>query len=49
VSLASFTKHLKRIRVRRKSNQATRATKQTQITLSQVLDLILELGENLML
>jgi hypothetical protein len=54
VSLASFTKHLKRLKWEEESNQATRATKETQITLSQVtkrfwsLDLFLEHGEDLM-
>jgi hypothetical protein len=55
MSLASFTKELERLEWEEESNQATRATKETQITLSQVtknfwsLDLILELGEDLML
>jgi hypothetical protein len=55
VSLACFTKHLRSLEWEEESNQATRATKQTQITLSQVnkhfwsLDFILELGEDLML
>jgi hypothetical protein len=55
MSLASFTKHLERLEWEEESNQETIATKETQITLSQVtkhfwsLDLILELGEDLML
>jgi hypothetical protein len=36
VSLANFTKHLKSLEIDEESNQATRATKETQITLSQV-------------
>jgi hypothetical protein len=55
VFLACFTKHLESLEWEEESNQATRATKETQITLSQVtkhfcsLNLILELGEDLML
>jgi hypothetical protein len=36
VSLACFTKHLERLDGEEESNQATRATNETQITLSQV-------------
>jgi hypothetical protein len=36
VSLARFTKHLKRLELEEESNQATRAIKETQTTLSQV-------------
>jgi hypothetical protein len=36
VSLACFTKHLRSLEREEESNQATRATKETQITLSQV-------------
>jgi hypothetical protein len=52
VSFACFTKHLERLEGEEEINQATRATKETQITLSQVtkhfwlLDLIMELGED---
>jgi hypothetical protein len=52
VSLACFTKHLENLEGEEESNQATRATNETQITLSQVtkhflsLDLIMELGED---
>jgi hypothetical protein len=52
VSLSCFTKHLESLEGQEESNQATRATNETQITLSQVtnhflsLDLILELGED---
>jgi hypothetical protein len=55
VSLASFTNNLEILERDEESNQATRATKETQITLSQFikhfrsLDLILPLGEDLML
>jgi hypothetical protein len=55
VSLANFTKHLESLERDEESNQARRATKETQVTLSQVtkhflsLDLILELGEDWML
>jgi hypothetical protein len=49
VSLASFRKHLERIRVRRRKQPSNKSNKKTQTTLSQVLDLILELGEDLML
>jgi hypothetical protein len=51
MSLACFTKHLERSG-EEESNQATRATKETQITLFQVtkhfwsLDLIMEFGED---
>jgi hypothetical protein len=34
VSLACFTKHVERLDGEKESNQATRATKETQITLS---------------
>jgi hypothetical protein len=36
VSLACFTKHLKSLEGEEESNQATRATKEIQISLSQV-------------
>jgi hypothetical protein len=36
VSFACFTKHLERLEGEEEINQATRATKETQITLSQV-------------
>jgi hypothetical protein len=36
VSLAYFTKHLESLEGEEKTNQATRAIKETQITLSQV-------------
>jgi hypothetical protein len=36
VSLACFTKHLERLEGEEESNQAIRATKETQIALSQV-------------
>jgi hypothetical protein len=55
MSVACFTKHLERLERDEESNQATRAAKETQITLSQVtkhfrsLDLILALGEDLRL
>jgi hypothetical protein len=38
VSLACFTKHLKSLDGEEESNQATRATIETQITLSQVTE-----------
>jgi hypothetical protein len=37
VSLASFTNHSEGLERDEESNQATRATKKTQITLSQVI------------
>jgi hypothetical protein len=52
VSLACFTNYLKSLERKEESNQATRATIGTQITLSQVtkhfrsLDLILAVGED---
>jgi hypothetical protein len=52
VSLASFTNHLESVERDEESNKATRATNETQITLSQVtnlfcsLDLIMALGED---
>jgi hypothetical protein len=52
VSLASFTTHLEGLDRDEESNQATRATIETQIILSQVtkyfwkLDLIMALGED---
>jgi hypothetical protein len=36
VSLAFFTKHLERLESEEESNQETRATKETQVTLSKV-------------
>jgi hypothetical protein len=51
VSLACLTKHLESLEREEESHQATRATKETQITLSQVnkhfwsLDLIMALRE----
>jgi phage anti-repressor protein len=52
VSLENFTKHLESLERDEESNQAARATIETQITLSQVtkhfgsLDLILAHGED---
>jgi hypothetical protein len=36
VSLACFTKHLEKLEGEKERNQATRATKETQVTLPQV-------------
>jgi hypothetical protein len=43
VSLASFTNHLESLERDEESNQATRATNETQITLSQVTNLFFSL------
>jgi prolyl-tRNA editing enzyme YbaK/EbsC (Cys-tRNA(Pro) deacylase) len=41
VSLANSTKHLESLERDEESNQATRATKETQVTLSQVTKTLL--------